>query len=399
MLAWIRKPSRVVPVATIALLGVVGLVWRGSALEERRVRSAEALAVLEERLGQETHERAVLWGEALDGDGWAHYERALELVAAFDHGELLDVRAGVEDAKVVRRAEIATEGAELLAELRAGAHARTARRSVDLDQGFYQPFLKLLNTRKLLHVVEAHAQTCLDRGDESEAVRALLDVMQFGADVSDSPVMIEELIGVAGLVPDLLRTMIEDGTVFELSPSAFDELAAGVATLDRRLAWESHSCASELLLSVATVEHALERDFAANLLGEAPLDSEAFADWLVRRSLPGFVLEGAAHVEAQERLFACAPRQVLDGLVDFDVRVHDTRNPLSSVLLSGTASAIRGRLHSVGRLRLVAHVLSCRPEPRDPWLAELLRAEAVDGGERLSLAHEELARLELVVGG
>jgi len=383
--------------AVAAVLSSAGLTWRSRVANDRWQAALGEVRALEERLAANVEYRPALWGETTDERAQPYYDRALSLVAAWEADMVIAaVRAEDEEARRLRAAFLG-EGAEALAALHRGAHAARATRTVDWSQGFEFPVRKFMHTRFLSQLCEMKAQVLFEEGRELEAVGVLLDALQFAGDLSRGPLLIEEVVGVALLTPDVLLEGVADGTLLALSEVAEQRLVAGVSALDRRLGWQMTSLEGELVSCARGLERVLKDEHSG--WRDQP-DDLIFGG----TSLTQARLFAAEHVNAMrslcaefDRAFDAGP-SVLFGEIDrLPEELGALENPISALVLPKLDSAYRGRLYSLGRFRLLVQALSRADPPADPWLAEYLREEETEEGTRLWLDHEVFGELEIRV--
>lgn len=84
-------------------------------------------------------------------------------------------------------------------------------------------------------------------------------------------------------------------------------------------------------------------------------------------------------------------------LKDLDSEAELLDNPIVVTLVPSLVSAYRGRLYSVGRLRLFLQAISDADHGVDPWLDTYLRRQPTETGERLWMDHELFGKLEVLV--
>lgn len=367
------------------MLAGVGLAWHGRVAGARWQAALDEVRAVEARLVASVDERPALWGETTDERAQPHYDRALAAVASWDADEVGSARRAEDAEARGRRAALVAAGAEALEALHRGAHAGDATRSVDWSQAPELPIRKLMRVRFLTNLSEMQAAILLEEGRDLAAVGVLLDAMQFAGDLTQGPLLFEEMIGLALLSPAILTQGVADGALLELSDDAARRLAAGLSALDRRLGWRVQSLEGELV-------------FAARCW-EAVLRGEGVLAWkgLVHARDQG---HAADHVVALrdvcaslDRAFAAGPQELFEELDRVAQRV-EARDELP---LHAFDSAQRSRFYSVGRLRLLAYALGGADAPRDPWTRACLRTEAAEGGTRLRLEHAAFRDLELLV--
>jgi len=391
-----RRLQPVLLVTALAVvLGSAGLAWRGHEADGRWHEVLADVALLEARLGASVDARPALWGETTDESAEPHYERALRLVAGWDPETVATARREETDEARAARArflEEGGEGAEALAALHRGAHAARATRTVEWERGFELRLRKLMHARFLTQLAEMKAATLLEEGRALEAVGVLLDALQFAGDMAQGPVMIEEMIGLGLLAPNLLVDGVADGTLLALPDEARERLVDGVTALDRRLTWRVPGFEAELVLTARGLDTVLR-------------DEGGTRRWMGEDlGLTRGQLFGAQCVETMlglcaefDHAYLAGPDALFEKIDGFEERFESQRNPISALVLPRFDNLYRARLGALGRFRLLAHALAPSDPPRDDWLAEYLRAEETDDGARLRLDHPIFAPVEVLV--
>ena len=219
-------------------------------------------------------ERPVLWGETIEGNGWDDYRRAIALVSdAPDARERWEAcrRAEIQgDAAVVQqlRQALAEDFASVFAALRAGTHRRKGWRPVDWNASFEHNTASLLRSRTLVNLTVMEAQRQAIAGEATGAVHTLLDALQFGRDTMCSPVLINEMIGLALVAIASKETVLDFGLLDRLPPAALRELQAGLRILDQGLPTRTDVYHSEVVLLVRGVIDAWAQSAEPNELAE-----------------------------------------------------------------------------------------------------------------------------------
>ena len=270
--------------AVLALaVGIALTSWLRVSEASARARIVALAERLQEWREAADFDREAAFGDTVEGAAWPHYERALEAVEA-EPDSLRDRIAeaaaftGEQDAAArAERSELLARCQEVLREVHAGAHARDARIG-DPGEGFGADAAKLVSTRALSDL--AILFLCDAEGPEAQldAVRAALDIQQFGRDLASSPLLINEMIGLVIIVPYGLDEWLRGGLAKELDTAAKREWLAGL---------EAHHAACRVHLQACIEPGAVSPD----LHGHARL-----------RCAPGFAgLVGCAVHQTAER--------------------------------------------------------------------------------------------------
>ena len=179
--------------------------------------------------------RPAAWGNTVPGSAFEAYEQAASIIK--DRSELADrvtreLRKRGADPR--ERNDALARFAPALEALRKGAHAEDARDSFDWSRGFSSCIPNLLVYRNLINIAQARIRQLVDRNEDEEAVRVMLDGAQCGRDLMASPLLITQMIGCALLTVSLDETA--DRELLErLSRTALAVLHRGLESLDQNL--------------------------------------------------------------------------------------------------------------------------------------------------------------------
>lgn len=360
----------------VLLLGVfVSLAqWRGD-VEWGRLR-AEA-AVVQAEFEARDPARPVLWGAATEGNAWPEYWWAFERLPGMPHsgyvaclGRIAGASlAGVTFAEPEQAGPSASEvlagHAEAFAALRAGAHMAEARREIHWTAGFDQRVVEVVRSRQLAEACVLAAFAAVRDDDGGEAVRLLLDALQLGRDLAQSPLRFEQVLGYSVLWRAGNSALASSNLLRKLDAGALESLAVGLARLDGAMPLDSRWIASEAVL------------FAHHPWAAAGVDSFAVLadlDWRVAWEHGGSTqLALAEHGVAQLDLAARVRVHCLRGdSVDLPAlqRLLPERggspNPLTGQV-NPDLRHLQYRLDSIARLRLlrmaVQHASGVAVEP------------------------------------
>ncbi len=388
-----RSSLALILLAFVATLGTAGVAWRRSRLASERWEAAfEKVQQVEARLEARVDERPVLWGEATDEWAQPHYDLALSLVEDWDR-DAVPAAARAEDERArADRARFLEEGQAALEALRRGTHAADATRRVPWSEGCGVLTRKLMTTRFLTLLCEMQMSVHLAEGRDLEAVHVLLDALQFGGDLCQSPILIEQMVGMAAVNPVRFVQGVEDGTLLTLSEEAQSALAHGLSILHPRLDWQSNALEGELVLSAYSL--------AASFRGEG----DGCTEWK-GCSLASVQTDAADHFELAltlERELAQVagnePSKLLTTAQRLQATAEALENPVTDNFLHVLDSAYRSRVHGIGRFRLLAHALAPDEITQDPWMNAHLRSEDTPTGERLWVDDEAFENVEILVG-
>jgi hypothetical protein len=183
------------------------------------------------------HRRLPLYGEGTDGRAFDGYEQAIELAKPLCKGsnrELIATLPHKNDAKV--------EGTEALRErwrpaidaLRAASRCNDARPPQTSADAPETGVLSLLDARWLVNMTVLEARALRLAGKPREAVERTLDAATFGADLMQSGLLINTMIGAAVVAIAIDEAWPEDA-LSKLDGPSLDLLAESLDRLDRRL--------------------------------------------------------------------------------------------------------------------------------------------------------------------
>jgi len=384
--------------ALAVLLVGVGVVRERQSAERAWEEARVRVMSLQRTLDARSDSRSALWGDTTTESAWPHYEAALDAVADWNAHELLSALKGEDEAALALRAGFLEKGGDALAHLRRAAHAGSATRHVDWSAGFEVGATRLMEARKLVHLCELRMQQLREAGADVEAVRVLLDGLQLGGDLAQGPLLIEELVGVSLLPCPTLLEGAEHGTLATLSPEARLLLREGLTLLDARLAWRPRGIEAELVLFAHAVEAARAADESGP--GEGPLAALRRADTRGLEAAAERVERSLTLAAELEDAFTVGPEAV-QAFVERTERIRaseqsDDVAALDSIL-PVIGSAVRGRLHSVGRFRLLVRALVDSESHTDPWIAQLFHETTDADGRALTLDHPLFEAIEVRV--
>ncbi|MCP3918855.1 MAG: hypothetical protein GY711_25180 [bacterium] len=385
-------------VVAVAVLPGISLLVRSRAhstnVEERWRATVEHMRELERAFDERHVTRPALWGETTDERAESHYDRACALAEELDADRVRELWHATTPEERQERAALLEEAAPVLDALHRGAHARDASLAVEWALGFEAPRRRLMTSRTLIHLAQASAAHAFDAGRPLEGVNMLLDALQFAGDLAESPLLIDSMIGLALLTPDVLVEGLADDSLAALPDEARERLRDGLRQLDARLEWCPDAIEPELVATMRGLE-------AAFANGAEPTPEVVGLQAGQRESMQVQVIE---HVQALlllneeiEAAFASEPGEALARLSQLLETERFEEGSITSLVFPSFRSSVYARLYSLGRFRLLTHAVSADEEPRDPWLRALLRVEESAEGTRLTLDHEAFARLELAL--
>ncbi len=333
--------------------------WRG-AVQWQRFR--DAAAVVQAEFDARESSRPALWGEAIGGRAWPHYERAFALLSvSSDDGYLpylarIEGRrlAGVTNTERLREgpppAEVIADNAPALAALREGAHSTDGRRLMDWSAGFNLRIQNMLTARHLANAGVLTAIVAASDGDGQQAVQRLLDVLQLGRDLAQSPLLVEQMIGFAVMQIGSWMTIEWSNLLRHLDADALGVFAVGLARLDAALPLAPNWIATEAVLLAHHVSHVVANS-------DDSLTGRAWETWRYGFS-PRLALaqHGLNQLQLATRAQAlCSGRDAVDvvAIERLFAETAASSNPATRLLTPNLAAALTTRLRAVASLRLL----------------------------------------------
>lgn len=272
----LRRPLLFGSIAGIVVIGAVTLTFqfRVDARWDAMTRDANAL---EQLLAIDDGTRPVLFGESAAGNAWDDYTIAIQALPAQSEAarsEIIRARKlePVADTGKLREAYVRAHLPALQA-MQRGAHRTLARLPIQWPAGYARRATNLLTVRNLANACVLAAEQHIDAREPERAVDLLLDAMQFGRDLTLTPLVIDEIIGVAILQIASKEALVQNGLMDRLTDAALRRLAAGMRVLDESLPSTSLARHGELLLFARSVQ---SPKLAGMLGGPGPVASWRF---------------------------------------------------------------------------------------------------------------------------
>ena len=380
--------------AALALaVGIALTSWLRVSEASARARIVALAEQLEEWREAADFDREAAFGDTVEGAAWPHYERALEAVEALPDSlrdRIAESAAftGEEDAAArAERGELLARCQEVLSEVHAGAHARDARIG-DPGEGFGADAAKLVSTRALSDL--AILSLCDAEGAEAQldAVRAALDIQQFGRDLASSPLLINEMIGLVIIVPYGLDERLRGGLAKELDTAAKREWLAGLERLERSLAPESVAVRGELELCAGGILTGLEPDSGSVMdLLQWPIEDVASVARLHHHAA-AFIEAFHGLVPTIEAHYRTPGREGFDALTAISDELVEGGNPIAELCAPLFAPALLSRHTGRTRLSFLRHALALHlgveAAPPLDLFGSGVEVEQVDGRVRVS---------------
>lgn len=220
---------------------------------------------MEQVLANHETRRPVLHGDAIEGFAFEEYELAIDLLSETALEDWIAVvqadRNGDMRAKELRDSLIDKHAATLAA-LSRGARSTDPRfTTVPMTD---DDFPTLLETRHVVNIAVFAANRHLEEERPDLAVNLLLDCMQLGRDMMETPYRINEMIGVS-LLAIASKEALVDGNLIECIPAPqLARLAAGMEQLDATIDPLGYSWEGEL---AALTQRVSQGHFEENYAG------------------------------------------------------------------------------------------------------------------------------------
>ncbi len=310
--------------------------------------------------------RPAAWGNTVPGSAFKAYEQAASGIK--DRSELADrvtrelCKRGADPNE---RNDALASFAPALEALRKGAHADDARDSFDWSRGFSSCIPNLLVYRNLINIAQARVRQLVDRNEDEEAVRVMLDAAQCGRDLMASPLLITQMIGCAMLTVSLDETADRE-LLGRLSRTALAVLHQGLESLDQNLPLIPAAPRVEAALLVRTYQ----TDAPSEEITDCGFDWTStwrygFSErWMVSRMAKAL----ADYYDECARLAALPWSKAEPALDEAQQRATEDCN--LKALLPNLASIQRTRRETTALLRLlrldVAHRLGLELQLQDP---------------------------------
>lgn len=221
----------------LLILGATGLPLGGAAVVGFRADAswqamqtqAEALRA---RVAARDLHRPPLWGEATDGVAFAHYATAIELAHEVMANRQTTALLQASDAELAADQALRTSAQPALTALRAGSRAATVATPSWPGDRSAGEIVSLLHCRELANLAMFEARARRHERAHLAAVQLSLDAAQFGADLLQRGLLINQMIGCASTA---IAIDWPDAALQALDRAALDLLADGLERLDRRL--------------------------------------------------------------------------------------------------------------------------------------------------------------------
>ncbi|MFM1871398.1 MAG: hypothetical protein RL398_820, partial [Planctomycetota bacterium] len=220
----------------LALL-VAGAVARHNHIESRWARAREcADAALAAHLAR-PGERAPLHQTPEPGNAFDGYARAFALVPAETPAMTTETAPGDELQALLDDAEARpdlTGWMPALEALRDAARRSHANSLADVRMGYELPMLPVQAVLDLGRAACLHARNQVFAGRGGEGLPALFDAMTMAADLGTSPVLVEQMVGMA-VLGYVTESALADAVLDRLTPDDLRRLAAALQTIDERI--------------------------------------------------------------------------------------------------------------------------------------------------------------------
>ncbi len=239
LLPFLRTPIFLISTG-IGLAGLAVAAWTLDSKSDAQWQAMQdRLVAIESELGAISYEREPLGGPGTAGRAWDAYSKAYEgLLARSKVSDLLGVASSAAKAgPEVRRAETARLTQDLsfeLAEVQRGARCIDATPPIEWTTDMEHPLPYLMHTSILVDVLTLQGLAQIEDGNVQGGCGMILDGMQLGSDLTQTPAFITQMIGISQTLPRALRGFLEHEGLHALPAEARRLLEAGVGTLMER---------------------------------------------------------------------------------------------------------------------------------------------------------------------
>ena len=384
-------------ILALIILPTVGVIWwQASARWEAMSRAMDEVQV---ELESYRWVRSVPWGDTNPGRPWDGYSKALSSFAEVSK----DIESSTYSAWFESPATASQACWRLILKLgptftlvRQAGHCADATPVVDWSQSLIDraddgPLRRIVQRQDLSFSLLLRSWQLLQVGDESKAIRVLLDAMQFARDQVDQPVLIVSLFGTSIL--QRAAEMFFSGSdgdgksrgaiwrVDDLSRESLLLLREGLERLDRPLPLLMHAIKAESLIFGRTIQSMFGSD------GEGLSTDFEFSSWRFgfsgRWMCADAVLDSLDVADGLPKIAAWSKwRDHLDGLT---TGLQVSGNTVSKIMAPSYTSFVvsrRGGVVGVRALRmLVDDALGESHKYPDPFGSDMLGDE-VDGKPR-----------------
>lgn len=195
--------------------------------------------------------RTPLWGDATDGNAFAHYREAAESMAWAQQDRRLPELLDMNDAEATAQSnELRPQWQQSVQALQTGTRARTIRDEHPTPGSDIS--LNLMEYRPIINAAQLEAKILRHEGNHRGSVQLTLDAMTMASDIFREGVLINQIVGVI-----FLAIAIEawpDEAIQQLDADSTAVFAKGLATLDAHIP-TTLNMDRELLFMIENVQH------------------------------------------------------------------------------------------------------------------------------------------------
>jgi len=356
-------------VVAVIVVSIVGLVvWASAAgirkFERMREKSRAYLA----EVRASDSRRPVLRGTAEKGNAWDDYLLAQAEVKKFAKanrlGEIVD-RSPKADPEIAKEA-LAAHGAAVDL-LRRGACRESSRYPYEWEQGVNMKTPGLMEAIYTTNIGVLKARALIAEGKPRDAAGVLLDVCQYGRDLTADGVIISYMVGTA-LLMNAFNDIRDNFDKFD--PAALEDLDKGLEALDASFP-----------------------NYGKTLMNEALLFGGLLNDSMTGGSGPTKLLHADAVERISDSMAAAAKAETLSWaeaqkeLKRIETEASKAWNPISKIASSSmlqSGSIARQRRAQLRALRIGVHLKATGKtlDLDDPFGAKM-RSEEKDGTVRI----------------
>lgn len=351
-------------VITVALLTAGALVTAAMVRSSRTTgRAARAMARMQARLDSHEHLRDAPHGETIEGAAFLHYSWAVneveELFASSSlQKELWQGTLGPEEGLA-----LVQDSDAVFARMRRGASSRDATRHSDWRDSASHREFRLHSIRSIACIAALRARSLLENGQPEAAVRELLDVQQFGADLLSSPRAIEAALGGVILAHEHLAHILESESYELLTEEAVQEWVRGMRSISASVLPTTRTVLGEPLWFYTETKEAFENGTFS------PSDHARgrWTRWLPRtvwRSALEDLMVRSEPLAAEINRAYQLPRAEIAPKIESLLRRFDQRTPLFRPMRFD--SLANARVECLARFEFLRHALATGAAIPDP---------------------------------
>ena len=381
MISWKHKIAGGIVAAVIVLIGGM-ILWINITAAKKFERMERHVKALHEETKNRNTSRPPRPGNAMPGNAWDDYNKALAAVAAdtaglnaVDQWVHRNPKADPEKARERVSAHVPT-----LDLLRTGVRRKTSDPALQWERGSDMQFPGLANCSKLANLVAARARFLAEEGKPREAADLLLDECQFARDLASNSTLICEMIASAIYSTEFeeLRAILVSGS---LSKEDLLEVEKALQAAEQSLPKHGQTILNETLFMGYTLLRASGSSDLNLLFGSGPSPLRFWSYGFSSRLASASAFQQTYDLNkqiAQSDDLSWAEVQNMESELENEGR--SSKNPLVQLFNAGTQSTGRVLRDLKAQLRLLRTAAIWRatgtcPELDDPFGGKLLHSD------------------------